>query len=238
VILYTCTISNTGDVGLDRISILDSLKGDLTNPANVTSSTCGPSLAAGASCVITYEFEAPTMNGALDNTVTAVYQVQGLPNQLTASDTCTVLIQGNEGCTPGFWKNHTSLWDQNSDTVSQNVKAAVDAKGAPYVYDPAIDGVTNQFFRNIFGLTPEQMTAAGLDPNLTMLQAANLGGGNFDKLARHGVAALLSSSAGINFSFSSAQVLTMVHDAVVTLQAEPTAQQLADANDNPNCPLS
>ncbi len=43
---YECTISNTGDVGLDVISIVDSLKGDLTDPANFTSTTCGPSLDA------------------------------------------------------------------------------------------------------------------------------------------------------------------------------------------------
>ncbi len=170
--------------------------------------------------------------------MTATYGVQGLPNVVMASDSCTVeIVAPNEGCTPGFWRNHTELWDENSDTVSQNVKAAVDAKGAPYFYDPAL-GVTDQLFSNIFGLTAAQMTAAGLDPNLTMDQGVNLGGGSFDKLARHGVAALLSSASGINYAFSSDQVLTMVHDAIVNLQAEPTAQQLADANDIPNCPLS
>ena len=235
---YECTISNTGDVALDVISIDDSLKGDLTDPANFTSSTCGPSLDAGTSCTITYTFIAPSTPGLLTNTVTATYRVHGLPNVVMASDSCTVeIIVLNEGCTPGFWRNHTELWDENSDTVSQNVKAAVDAMGAPYFYDPAVDGVDEQLFRNIFGLTAAQMTAAGLDPNLTMEQGVNLGGGGFDKLARHGVAALLSSAAGISYPFSSDQVLTMVHDAVVNLMAEPTAQNLADANDL-GCPLS
>jgi hypothetical protein len=81
------------------------------------------------------------------------------------------------------------------------------------------------------------MTAAGLNPDLTMLQAINLGGGGFEKLARHGVAGLLSS-ASVAYSFTTVQVLQKVHDAIVNLQAEPTATQLASANDlsHVNCP--
>ena len=120
--------------------------------------------------------------------------------------------------------------------MSLAVKTAVDTKGAPYLYDAVTDGVDDQLFRNIFGLSAAEMTAVGLDPSLTMDQAINLGGGGFAKLARHGVAALLSSASGINYPFTSDQVLTMVHDAIVNGQAEPTAQDLADAN-NLNCPL-
>ena len=81
------------------------------------------------------------------------------------------------------------------------------------------------------------MTAVGLNPDLTMLQAIDLGGGGFEKLARHGVAGLLSS-ASVAYTFTTTQVLTKVHDAIVNQQAEPTAQQLADANNltHVNCP--
>ena len=71
---------------------------------------------------------------------------------------------------------------------------------------------------------------------MSIIQAVTQAGG-FDKLARHGVAALLSSAAGISYPFSSDQLLTRVPDAVVNLMAEPTAQTLADANDL-GCPLS
>jgi len=240
-ITYTCGITNTGDVTLIKVSITDSLVGDLTDGTNpaVTSNTCGgagAALAAGASCAITYTFIAPSGTATLINTVTATYQVQGLPNQLTASSSCTVTIP-NEGCTPGFWKNHTSLWDQLSDPIVQSIRATVNGLGAPYVYDDSAGGLTTQLFRNIFGVTSAEMTAAGLDPNMTMEQAINLGGGDFEKLARHGVAALISSASGINYPFNQNQVLTMVHNAIVNLGAEPTAQQLADAN-NLGCPLS
>jgi uncharacterized repeat protein (TIGR01451 family) len=232
-ITYTCTISNTGDVGLDRISITDTLKGDLTDPANFTSSTCDDSLAPDTSCTITYTVTAPSTAGPLVNTVTATYQVQGLPDQLTESDTCTVQIVAGDDCGPGFWKNHPELWDENSDLVSENVRAAVDAKGEPYVHDPAVDGVDDQLFRNIFGVT-----AAELNPDLTMAQALDLGGGGFNRLARQGVAGLLNSgTTESSYPLTSDDVLTMVHDAIVNGDPEDTADMLEEANEF-GCPLN
>jgi hypothetical protein len=134
-----------------------------------------------------------------------------------------------EGCTPGFWKNHTGLWNQASDAVSQCVAAAIAGQGVPY----SGNGTTGSLFRSTFGLSTLEMSEAGLSINLTLVQAINLGGGDFNKLARHGVAALLSSCQ-VNFTYESSQVLTLVHDAIATLAAEPTATQLADANNLPH----
>jgi len=52
---YTITIENTGVVELFKESIVDDLLGDLTDGTNllIDSSTCGDSLASGASCTIT-----------------------------------------------------------------------------------------------------------------------------------------------------------------------------------------
>jgi hypothetical protein len=140
-----------------------------------------------------------------------------------------VLSCGFEGCTPGFWKNHTGLWNQASDAVSQCVAAAIAGQGAPY----SGNGTTGSSFRTTFGLTTTEMFEAGLSINLTLEQAINLGGGGFQKLARHAVAALLSSCQ-VNYTYSSLQVLTLVHDAIVNLEAEPTATQLANANNLPH----
>jgi hypothetical protein len=141
------------------------------------------------------------------------------------------------GCAPDFWKNHAELWNEKGDQVSLGVKAAVQAKGMPYAYQGS-KGATVQLFKSIFGLTNAQMRAAGLDPRLTLLQAVDLSGDGFQKLARHGVAALLNSVAtGVSYPYTPDQVLTGVHDAVIARQAEPLAQQMADAN-NLTCPLS
>lgn len=219
-ITYTCTISNTGDVGLNRVSITDSLKGDLTNPANFTASTCGPSLAPGASCTITYTLTAPSGTTTLVNTVTATYQVQGLPNQLTQSSSCTVSIPG-EGCTPGFWKNHTSLWDQSSDPIAA-----------------AAGFTTTTSFNEFFGLTSAQ---SGFPDSLTMADALSLGGGGGQKLARQGVAALLNLAANLNYPLpaginNATDLKNAIKNAYLSRTFEPLAQQLADANEL-NCPL-
>jgi hypothetical protein len=171
----------------------------------------------------------------LVNTVTATYQVQGLPDTLEESGSCTVAIDEDEECGPGFWKNHPGLWDENSDPVSQNVKAAVDAKGEPYLYLD-VDAVDEQLFRNIFGVTPEEMFAAELDSDLTMAQGVDLLGGEFNRLARQAVAGLLNSATEIGYEYSSDQVLTMVHEAISSRKPEATADQLEDANEL-GCPL-
>ena len=160
-----------------------------------------------------------------------------------ATDTCgnvsapcnsfIVVLACAEGCTPGFWKNHTEAWDQASDPTSACVAAAIAAKGAPY----SGNGTTGSSFRTTFGLTGPQMTAAGLNSALTLLQAINLGGGGFQKLARHGTSAILNSCA-VAYGFTSVAVLTMVHDSIIALDAESLATRLALANNasHINCP--
>ncbi|HEU4435826.1 MAG TPA: FlgD immunoglobulin-like domain containing protein, partial [candidate division Zixibacteria bacterium] len=157
-------------------------------------------------------------------------------NQFGCHSSCDVSIDcqpGFEGCTPGFWKNHTGLWNSNpagpgnGDPVSECVEAVAASQGY------GGNGTTSALFRTTFGLSSSEMQEAGLNANLTLLQAINLGGGGFQKLARHGVAGLLSACQ-VNYTYSSLQVLTMVHNAIVNLEAEPTAQQLADANNLPH----
>jgi len=95
----------------------------------------------------------------------------------------TVPPYQNEGCTPGFWKNHLTSW--------------------PYPYTP-----TTRFV-DAFGI---------LIPNesLTLQQALNLGGGGFNKLARHGVAALLSAAhPDVAYPYTVEQVIDAVADAYV-----------------------
>jgi hypothetical protein len=143
----------------------------------------------------------------------------GDANNNGATSVCTsevvVVTSPNGGCTPGFWKNHQELWSQ-------------------FGYDP------NASFATTFGLTSAQMTAAGLNPNLTLKQAIDLGGGGFQKLARHGVAGLLSSAdSDVNYPYTTAQVIALVQSGMANhgTPGEPEATQLAAANDlsHANC---
>lgn len=90
-----------------------------------------------------------------------------------------------EGCTPGFWKTHTSEW--------------------PVGY------ATTDLFYAEFG---NPTVRAGVAAGITLLQALELGGGDFQALARHGTAALLSAAdTNVNFPFTEAQVIALVRDA-------------------------
>jgi hypothetical protein len=86
---------------------------------------------------------------------------------------------GQEGCTPGYWKNHLEDW-------------------AAAGYAPGDD------FDTVFGTDL-------FSPNISLLTAVNLGGGGVNKLARHGVAALLSAAhPGVDYPYSVAQVIAAV----------------------------
>jgi uncharacterized surface anchored protein len=128
-----------------------------------------------------------------------------------------------QGCTPGFWKNHTSAWDGNNDPTVIALKSAITAaaarSGSPaYSYDSGKTGMTSQLFRQIFAIA----NLRGLSTNLTLLGALNLGGGGFNALARHGTAALLSS-VSVQYPYSAAQVLDAVHYAFANNNVNDTS---------------
>jgi hypothetical protein len=65
--------------------------------------------------------------------------------------------------------------------------------------------------------------------DITLLEAINLGGGGFSKLARHGVAAYLNALSDISYPYSAAEVIAMVQAG--------EAGELAASNDL-HCPLN
>lgn len=71
----------------------------------------------------------------------------------------------------------------------------------PYLYTPTAR------FADVFGVViPNE--------SLTLQQALNLGGGNFNKIARHGVAALLSAAhPDVAYPYTVEQVIDAVQDA-------------------------
>jgi hypothetical protein len=111
-----------------------------------------------------------------------------------------------QGCTPGFWKNHTSAW-------------------AATGYSPSAD------FDSTFGVNL-------FNPNITLLQAAGLGGGGVQAMARHAVAALLNAAhPNIDYPMSTSQVINVVKFAAVTGKFED-AKDLFEQGNELGCPIS
>ncbi len=136
-----------------------------------------------------------------DGTNTLVYNVGsgGTINiSLTVTDaagctaTCTVsfgCVEVGKACTPGFWKTHQEVWDNQSDATVNNMPGTLTS--------PVTAGgtfVASTSFWAYFNLAQGSISGIPNTP-LTMAQAAALGGGNCNALARHGVAALLGASA-------------------------------------------
>jgi hypothetical protein len=158
---------NTGDV--DLIVTADDGIGTFT-------------LGAGQSQSFAVSVPGPFGGTTVENTVNATATLPawtGLPNVLPGSATGVCQVQQNQGCTPGYWKNHLEQW-------------------AATGYSPTDD------FDTTFG-------TEYFDPDITLEQAVNLGGGGVERLARHGVAALLSAAhPGVNYPLTVDQVIAAV----------------------------
>jgi hypothetical protein len=118
-----------------------------------------------------------------------------------------------QGCTPGFWKNHTSSW--------------------PAPYTPTT------LFKDVFTIPGAYKSSLG--GTKTLLQVLQQGGGCQKALGRHGVAALLNAKAlgASNFGLSVSQVKTTVNNALATLncsQIENAKNTLEGFNES-SCPL-
>ena len=105
-------------------------------------------------------------------------------DNVSASCSQTILVLScaePNGCTLGYWKNHTLAWDCYT---------------------------TCTLYNSVF-------TGSTLDPNLTLLQALNLGGGSCNNLARQSVAALLNICDGtLDFSVATeAELVALVNAA-------------------------
>jgi hypothetical protein len=124
--------------------------------------------------------------------------------------TVTFINQEPQGCSPGYWKNHIDMWSS----------AGVDP--------------TSSFYE-LFGVMP----IPPLPDELSAEEAINLGGGGFEKLARHGMAALLNAFEGnVVFPYSADTVIYMVQQGMAddATPGETEATELAEAN-NLDCPL-
>jgi hypothetical protein len=119
----------------------------------------------------------------------------------TASFTQTITVPCCEGCSPGFWKNHTSLWDQLADYPVAQMPAG-------------LKFITSTNFNMYFNLPAG---TNGFDNSLTMEGAISQGGGDCKAFARHAVAALLSSASGLNIGYpTGTSNFTSLYNAIRT----------------------
>jgi hypothetical protein len=113
---------------------------------------------------------------------------------------------GFHGCTPGYWKQtqHFFAWGGVSQGAS---------------------------FNTTFGVTAAK---SGFANSFTLLQALQNGGGGISALGRQAVAAYLNSlRPGMNYPYTTAQVISMVKTAINSGNAttiENTKNQLEAAN--------
>ena len=119
----------------------------------------------------------------------------------TSSFRQTITVPCCEGCSPGFWKNHTELWNQSIDY--------------PVAQMPALlKFTTSTNFNDYFNLPAG---TNGFDNSLTMEGAIGQGGGDCKAFARHAVAALLSSASGLNIGYpTGTSNFTSLYNAIRT----------------------
>jgi hypothetical protein len=149
-------------------------------------------------------------------------------NTATCSQTIT---QSCSGCSQGFWKTHGELWDQGTDYTVDRMPGTLT--------NPVTPGGTFVSSTNFWTYFNIPVNTGGIsnNPNLTMFQANNLGGGNCKNLARQGVAALLGKAAfGDNYAYNGdfAALYQAIRTALLSGNCSVLAIALDNANNNEN----
>ena len=117
-----------------------------------------------------------------------------------------------------------------------------------FVNKPPGEGCTPGFWKNSVGSWPAGYLPSadfdatfgvnGFNPNISLFTALGLGSGAKNALARHAVAALLSSAtSGINYEMSTAGVIAVVQGGFTSGDYEGAKNVLAALNER-SCPLA
>jgi hypothetical protein len=209
VLSFTYVVKNTGDVALTGVQVTDSKGVAVSCPKSALqpgeSMTC-----TGSGVAIEGQYSAvgtATGKSACADPVSDSDPVhyRGKP------------LGGGEGCTPGYWKNHTESWP-------------------PTGYSP------NQPVDRVFTQVNVHYPDLG---NATLLEALGFGGGPGNEgaakiLLRASVAALLNAThPGVSYPRTAAEVVDSVNAAL--LQSRDAMLALAtalDADNNLGCPLN
>jgi hypothetical protein len=211
---FNIIISNCGDIPLTGIIITDPkvgivpespiagplLPGDSVDPILVTIDT--------AVCVASDAFD--TGYETQENSVTVTAD-QDVTDSATAICPCDVPT-GNEGCTPGFWKNNAG--------IDYNYKNGKDSKLQDNCWCGSYSATTT--LGAAFGVIPEPFNSD------TMIDGINYGGkgGPEYNMLRHAVAALLNACSGdVESSLTEGYVQTTAVNALNGVVGEPDVQE-------------
>ncbi len=132
---------------------------------------------------------------------------------------------GGEGCTPGFWKNHTGLWHYDYPT-----SAVFDT-----VFGVAIFGNTATLYEVVWN----QVEPTGSDVNCVQnTQHPNNPHKLVKALGRHAVAALQNAATSVSYDLTVGQVVASVQSAIVSNcgDVKTTKNTLKDLNQQ-GCPF-
>ncbi|HSK75421.1 MAG TPA: hypothetical protein VLQ45_03105 [Thermoanaerobaculia bacterium] len=207
-VLWTYVVTNTGTIRLTSVSVTDSRGVTVTCPKTA--------LEPGESMTCTGTGTATA--GQYANVGTATGRPAG-GSPVTASDPSHYKgrAAGNQGCTPGYWKNHTDSWPPTGYSTSQKVKTV---------------------FANVSTFYPTL-------GNATLLQALAFSGGSGGEgaaeiLLRAAVAALLNAShPDVAYPRTAASVIADVNNALLqNRDAMLTLAAALDADNNRGCPLN
>jgi uncharacterized repeat protein (TIGR01451 family) len=195
---YTIELTNTGSVDITDVTVLDSLI-TLTREADDPGND-DDVLEPGETWVFSGSYITTTEDcDEVVNTVTANGNFQlGVLDEISDNETVEVVCEGNEGCTPGFWKANAERWN---------------AVAWPDGVEPS------HLISTVFSATDDATAYDGHGSD-TLLEGLKLKGGPGTEgaaqiLLRAGVAAYLNAvDDEVNYGFTAAEVQTMVNDAL------------------------
>jgi len=232
----TVTEENNGDVGADLTDVSVVVNDGTSDIATlVAPPTSGDT--DGDNVLDVGETWSWTISGVVINALTTFTatgsgtdpagNVITYPDYAQEQDAVTVNVEvvGNEGCTPGFWKNNAVNWEAS---------AWCDAYSPDDLFS-AVFGVTITIFT---GGNPKNSDNYITDP--TLLEALGANGGGINALARDAVAALLNACSDcVNYGLTTDQVITQVRDAIAAGDAAiQSLHEDLDFRNNAGCPIN
>ncbi len=222
-VTYTYNETNDGTDPISGVSLSDDTCSPVTGPTSGDTNSNGI-LDPGETWVFTCS-KTFTTAGTFTNHVTATGTdtVDGLPAPVETAQ-ATVSVTGGQGCTPGFWKNHT------------------DATKYPNAWPPT--GYSpSQLVSSVFTVPSGYASFLG---SSTLAQALAFQGGNTldgaaQILLRAAVSAVLNAAhPGIGYPLTVGEIVTQVNAALAS-KDRGTILTLATTLDNDNnlgCPIS
>lgn len=217
---YKITLTNTGDVKLVGITALDTPFEGVSQQLQLPSDELLP----GDFMEIVYGYT-PTLPGTHTNKVD-VTGYSAIANQVDTTDSATADCEvppppppGDEGCTPGFWKNSPGSWPPTGYSPDQTVGSVFTIPGSP----PHLAALGNDSL----------MTALGYPGGTNLVGSAQI-------LLRAAVASLLNAAhPDVDFTRTAASVIADVNAALATKDRTiilALATEL-DADNNLGCDL-